>query len=125
MLTAMMLVALTQLDGGAPADAPLRQGAHLCGTRETAPDGGLDADRPGCAVILSAGTPAPYLGVELDEQEDVRRARRDVRDATKVKIEETGNFIMPTGAYLGITGGAVSVAIALTLAALAASGHLK
>jgi hypothetical protein len=124
MLT-LVLVLFAQADGGTPADAPLRQGAHLCGTRETAADGGLDADRPGCAVILSAGTPAPYLGVELDEQEDVRRARRDVRDATKVKTEETGNFIMPTGAYLGITGGAVAAAIALTLAALAASGHLK
>lgn len=125
MLLALALVALAQVDAGVPADAPLKQGTHLCGARELGADGGIDFDAPGCAKVVLTATPAPYAGVLLDEQEDVHRTRREERSATKVKTEETGNFIMPTGAYVGITGGAVGVAVALTLAMLAGTGHLK
>lgn len=128
MLTFVMMVALTQVDGGTPApalDAPLRNGAHLCGSRELKPDGGVDDLVPGCVQILNVGAPAPFAGVVLDEQEDVHRTAREERKTVKVKEYETGNFIMPTAAYVGITGGAVGVAIALTLGLLAGTGHLK
>lgn len=125
MLLAIVMLVVSQVDAGAPADAPLQQGAHLCGSRELGADGGIDFDAPGCAKIVLFSTPAPFSGVLLDEQEDVHRTRREERSATKVKTEETGNFIMPTGAYVGITGGAVGVAIAAVLGVLAATGHLK
>jgi hypothetical protein len=103
----------------AAADAPLKQGAHACGTVEK------DLDAPGCHVILNVGMRVPYAGVLLDEQEDVHRTRRESRSETKVKDYETGNFIMPVAAYLGITGGAIAVALAVLSAVLAVTGHLK
>lgn len=125
MLLALAMLVVSQVDAGTPSDAPLRQGAHLCGARELGTDGGVDFDAPGCAKVLLPSTPAPYAGVLLDEQEDVHRTRREERSATKVRTEEAGTFIMPTGAYVGITGGAVGVAVAVTLALLAGTGHLK
>jgi hypothetical protein len=117
MLTLVMIIALSQ----AP-DAPLR---HQCGTVEHKPDGGVDATVAGCANILNVGTPTPYAGLLLDEQEDVHRTSREEGKTVELKELKTGNFIMPPGAYVGITGGAVGVAIALTLALLAGTGHLK
>lgn len=133
MLTALIVVALAQgpVDVGpassvAPSTAPVVKPAdHACGTVEKAADGTVDQSKPGCKVVLNVGEAAPFAGLHVDEQEDIFRTARESGKTAKLLRYETGNFIMPIAAYLGITGGAVAVALAVLSGILAATGHLK
>jgi hypothetical protein len=140
MLAFIAIVALAQSPvvdnlNGVPTDAgpaaaattaPVKQPpGHKCGTVEKKSDGTVDQSKHGCTAVLNVGEVAPFAGLHVDEQEDIFRTARESGKTAKLLDYETGNFIMPIAAYLGITGGAVAVALAVLSAVLAATGHLK
>lgn len=87
-------------------DAPLKQGDHVCGTRET------DLDAHGCTVELKPGELAPYAATALDEQENVRRTRDRARKAGTLENAEEKNVLLPKGALAAIIAGCIVLAAA-------------
>lgn len=79
-----------------------------------------DLDEPGRALILEQGDIAPFAGVLLDEQEDVRRERARVTAEVTVKKAEEG-VLLPRPAFIAIVLGcaAASAAIAAGVTAYA------
>jgi hypothetical protein len=99
---ALLLVASTAL-ADPPTDAPVR-----------------DLDAPGRSLIVEQGAIAPYAGVLLDEQEDVRRERARVRAEVTVEKASEG-VLLPRAAFIAIVLGcaAASAAVAAGVTAWA------
>lgn len=117
MITALALIALAQVAtpvAALPADAPLKQGTHVCGTREA------DVDARGCTKILNVGSVAPFAGVELDEQEDVRRDNEKKNMQGQLTDAQTNYVLLPkpaVAALIAIAAAAIAGCAGLTIAA--------
>ncbi len=93
-ILATLLIASTALAD--PKDAPTR-----------------DLDAPGRALVIEAGTIAPFDGVLLDSQEDVRRERRAVRAEGTLAKAEADNVMLPKAAFVAIVVGCVVASLAI------------
>lgn len=103
-----------------PADAPLKQGKHTCGTLEVRADGTIDPDARGCTKILNVGQPALFAGVELDEQEDVRRDNEKKNLQAQMTKAQTDYVLLPkpaVAALIAIAAGSLAALAGLSIAA--------
>lgn len=91
-----------------PADAPVR--VHACGERE------VDLDASGCAVLLKQGEAAPFSGVLLDEQEDVRRTRDRAGKTVTLDHAEQDNVLIPKGKLAALITGIIVLSAAAAAA---------
>lgn len=82
----LLLAAFPVFAADPPADAPL--------------------DEPGRALVLEQGSIAPYAGVLLDAQEDVRRARARVRAEAEL-ADAKENVWTSKGLLVGVVIGAL------------------
>jgi hypothetical protein len=88
-------VQATQPMDAPPADAPVR-----------------DLDAPGRSLVLEQGSIAPFSGVLLDEQEDVRRERARVRAEVTVEKASEG-VLLPRAAFIAIVLGCATASAAV------------
>ncbi len=72
-----------------------------------------DFDAPGRALLLDAGEIAPYQGVLLDEQEDVRRVRVLVRTTAELEKAKEGMLISKP-VFVAIVLGSIALSAGVT-----------
>lgn len=92
---AVMLASSLAFGQDPPADAPV-----------------ADLDAPGRVLDLDAGSIVPFKAQCLDDQELVRRTRREARAAGTLAAAESKNVLIPKGAFAGIIIGAIVLSAA-------------